>query len=274
MKINCDLHIHTTASDGHLTPTQVVQAVGDLGLTVMAITDHDSVAGVAEGKREADRRGITLLAGVELSTYLKEEVHVLGYNVPYEDASFAEEIVRLQAMRKERVQAVLDKLHRHGIKLIPDSSLDAPSAGRSHVAELLVKQGYVRSKAEAFDKYLGKGAPCYVDGLRVTPLDGVRLLKEAGAVPVLAHPYRFLHDASLGDMVNDLVKVGLAGIEVYYPNYGDAVRKNLLGIATTHGLIATGGSDFHADDYGAPLGGAKAFLDEKAQAVLLGSKKI
>lgn len=274
MRIRCDLHLHTTLSDGHHTPEEVVLLAKECALPLMAITDHDTVAGVAEGKAAAEREGIQLLAGVELSTYDREEVHILGYNVPYLDPSFAEEVVKLQALRKERVQAVVDKLRRHGVKLVVGSELDSPSAGRSHVAELLVKQGYVRSKAEAFDKYLGKGAPCYVDGMRVTPRDGVRLLREAGAVPVLAHPYRFLHDASIGGMVDALVKAGLMGIEVYYPNYGSTVRNTLSGLAKTHDLIVTGGSDFHGTGEGAPVGTTGAFLDEKAQKVLLGDKLI
>ena len=268
MRIKCDLHLHTTASDGHHTPTEVVFLAKAKGMEAMAITDHDTVAGVAEGQKAALEAGIRFVAGVELSTYLKEEVHILGYNVPFDDPSFADEIVKLQSLRATRVQAIVDKLRRHGIKLTVGDELDAPSAGRSHIAELLVKQGFVRSKAEAFDKYLGKGAPCYVEGMRVTPQDGVKLLKEAGAVPVLAHPYRFLHDATIGKMVDDLVKVGLGGIEVYYPNYGETVRKTLVGIAQTHDLIVTGGSDFHSNDYGAPVGSTGAYLDEKAQRVL------
>ncbi|MBO4534680.1 MAG: PHP domain-containing protein, partial [Clostridia bacterium] len=210
--------------------------------------------------------------GVELSTYGKEEVHILGYNVPYLDPSFAEEVVRLQTLRQERVRLVVEKLRRHGVKLVVGNELDNPSAGRSHVAELLVKQGFVRSKAEAFDKYLGKGAPCYVDGMRVTPEDGVRLLRDAGAVPVLAHPYRFLHDATLPEMVRNLVRAGLMGIEVYYPNYGPAVRDSLSGLARTHHLIVTGGSDFHGAGDGAPVGSTGAFLDERAQEILLNAK--
>ena len=268
MRIPCDLHLHTVFSDGHLTPTAVVEEAYARGLSVIAITDHDTVAGVEEGIAAAKRLGITCLGGIEFSTYLREEVHVLGYNVPYDDVSFLDEVARLQGMRRRRIQRVVEKLHKHGIKLVVHDELSAPTAGRAHVAELLVKQGFVRSKAEAFDKYLGKGAPCYVEGMRVTPADAVRLIHAYGGVAVLAHPYRFLQGDSLERMVKELVPLGLNGIETYYPNYGESVRGGLARVAVENGLIITGGSDFHGGEGGTTIGCADAHLDEKACQLL------
>ena len=269
MDIPCDLHLHTTCSDGAFAPRDVVCRVQAKGLSIMAITDHDTVAGVSEGIQAAAERGITCLSGVELSTFWDQEIHVLGYNVPHQDEQFLQEIGRLQTLRQARVEQIVAKLHRHGVKVRPDERLQQPSAGRSHIAALLVEQGYVRTKAEAFDKYLGKGAPCYVEGMRLDPVEAVRLLRDAGAVPVLAHPFRMLQAATLPDLVERLVPAGLAGIEVYYPNYSRTVRAQLRGIALRHGLICTGGSDFHSVEWGAEVGEAEAFLDDNAAQLLL-----
>lgn len=270
MNLACDIHLHTTFSDGHATPREVVDLVCAKGLTVMAVTDHDTVAGVAEAIEAARQADITCLSGVELSTYLGQEIHILGYNVPYRDASFLAEIERLQQMRQSRVERIVTKLRNHGIKLVTDERLSLPSAGRSHIAELLVEQGFVRTKAEAFDKYLGKGAPCFVEGFRVSPTEAVRLLRQAGAVPVLAHPFRLLQGAVIRTMVQSLLHCGLMGIEVYYPNYSPAVRAELRALAVRNGLICTGGSDFHSAEYGASVGEAGAYLDDRARCVLLG----
>jgi len=269
MNLPCDIHIHTTFSDGHNTPTEVVEIARRKGLTVMAVTDHDTVAGLEEGVAAATAEGITCLAGVEFSTYLREEVHVLGYNVPYRDMQFLDEIAKLQSLRRKRVWRVVEKLRHHGVKIEVGDELDSPSVGRSHVAELLVRQGFVRSKAEAFDKYIGKGAPCYVEGMRVSPADAVSLVRRFDGVAVLAHPFRMLQAKALPQIVEDLTAAGLKGIEVYYPNYGQDVRANLKAIAKRFGLICTGGSDFHSAQYSTPIGGAGAYLDEKAQKVLL-----
>lgn len=269
MNVACDIHIHTTFSDGHNTPTEVVQMVVRGGLTLMAVTDHDTVAGVEEAVGAAEHAGIRCLAGIEFSAYLKEEVHVLGYNVPYQDMQFLDEVAKLQNLRRKRVWRVVEKLRAHGVKIEVNGELDSPTAGRSHVAELLVRQGYVRSKAEAFDKYIGKGAPCYVEGMRVSPADAVSLVRRFGGVPVLAHPFRMWQSKELSTVVEDLVAAGLLGIEVYYPNYGQDVRANLRAVAKRYGLICTGGSDYHSRQYGMAIGGAGAFLDERAQKVLL-----
>ena len=206
MNIPCDIHIHTTFSDGHSTPKEVVALVQAKGLGVLAITDHDTVGGVAQGMEAAKEKGLICLAGIEISTYQDQEVHVLGYNVPYQDPAFLAEIADLQRLRVERIQRVVTKLRNHGVKLAVDGELDVPSVGRSHVAELLVKQGFVRTKAEAFDKYLGKGAPCFVDGYRLRPEDGVTLLVRYGAVPVLAHPFRTLQSGALDKLLDRLAK--------------------------------------------------------------------
>lgn len=269
MNLPCDIHIHTVFSDGHYTPAQVVQMAHDKAIDVVAITDHDTVDGVQEGRQEAARLGMQCLSGIELSAYSQFEVHVLGYNVPTDDPRFVERVTQLQQLRRERIQRVVDKLHHHGVKLVVRDELDTPTAGRSHVAELLVKQGFVRSKAEAFDKYIGKGAPCYVEGMRISPQEAVTWIAQAGGVPVLAHPYRFLQDNDIDTMLRSLLPYGLQGIEVYYPNYSNQVRQQLISAAARYDLIVTGGSDFHSEQYGAAIGTSGAFLNEKAQRKLL-----
>lgn len=268
-KLSCDLHLHTIYSDGHHTPAEVVQRVHQAGVSVMAISDHDAVGGTKEAMLEAEKVGIRCIPAIELSTYLTQEVHILGYNIPYEDDDFLKSLAELQRLRHERIELVVDKLHRHGIRVDADVMLAQSAVGRSQVAELLIAQGFVRTKAEAFDKYIGEGAPCFVDGYRVTPEEAVILLSRFGAVPVMAHPYRFLRTSPLPELVQNLVKLGLKGLEVYYPNYGAEVRSELRSLARRKGLIATGGSDFHSAAYGTEVGQADAFLDEEAQRVLL-----
>ena len=270
MDIACDIHLHTNQSDGHDTPADVARRVAAKGLRLMAITDHDTVAGVAEGIEEAAALGIRCLPGIEISTYADQEVHILGYNVPYNDPAFLQQIADLQTLRRQRVARIVEKLRHHGVKVVVRNELDAPAAGRSHIAELLVAQGFVRTKAEAFDKYLGKGAPCYVESGRITPVEGVRILHRFGATAVLAHPFRMLQGATLDKLVNELTAVGLGGIEVYYPNYNETVRAQLRGLATRRKLICTGGSDYHCSDWGADVGEAQAYLDPYARRVLLG----
>ena len=268
MESNFDLHIHSTKSDGTKTPTEIVNEAAQKGLAVISITDHDSVAGVEEGLARAKEVGIRCLSGIELSAFEEREIHILGYNVDIYNQAFLNKLDDLQALRKERNYEIVRKLRSHGVKIRVDNELEDGSKGRSLIANMLVEQGFVRTRAEAFDKYIGANAPCYVGKMRISPEDAVALIHSAGGLSVLAHPYRYLKEGNLDAFAARLAGYGLQGIEVYYPNYGRDVRLSLKQTAAKYALFCTGGSDHHSGTYGAAIGGVKVFLNAEAKSKL------
>ena len=262
-----DLHIHSIYSDGELTPTEIAEQTAKNKLSAFSITDHDSIDGLEEGRAAAEKLGLKFVSGIELSAYDEFEVHVLGYN--FQDTDFfKEELEKIQALRKERNYEIIRKLRAHGVKLKVYDEFEDGSKGRALIAKMLYEQGFVHTRGEAFDKYIGSNAPCYVAKMRISPKDAVALINKAGGCAVLAHPYRFIKDGSLEASVGELARQGLKGIEVYYNNYGADVRNELKRVANKFGLFCTGGSDHHSDSYGAPIGGVKVCLDEKAKKSL------
>lgn len=263
-----DLHLHSKCSDGMLTPTELVDKAFSLGIKIMALTDHDTVTGVKEAQARAKELGIQCLAGLEISARLNDEVHVLGYNIDMDNSQFVAGISKIQELRRERNQEIIRKLRAHGIKLKVYDELDGESRGRSHIAKLLCEQGYVHSRAEAFDKYIGKNAPCYQNDVGITPEDAIKLIVSAGGTAVLAHPYRFIRSGELSNFVSRMVGYGLGGVEAYYPNYGKEVRQSIRAVANQHKLIITGGSDYHSEEYGAKIGSTNVILNEYTRKVL------
>lgn len=263
-----DLHLHSKRSDGVLSPTELVDKAYSLGIKIMSLTDHDTVTGVEEAQRRAKELGITCITGLEISARLNDEVHVLGYNVDTEDEEFKQRIAEIQELRSKRNWEIIRKLHAHGVKVKVYDELDGESRGRSHIAKMLYEQGFVHSRTEAFDKYIGKNAPCYQSDVGITPEDAIALIKKAGGVPVLAHPFRFIKNGELEDFVARMIKFGLGGIEVYYPNYGKDVRQNIKKVAEKYGLICTGGSDYHSEEYGANIGSANVVLNDFTRKTL------
>ncbi len=264
MTIPCDLHLHSDCSDGALPPKAVVALAAQAKLPIISLTDHDTVCGVKEATEAAVTAGIKCVAGIEFSAYGTTEVHILGYNVPYEDAAFCKEIDKLVVLRYRRNEEMITKLKSQGIKLDPKELFKGGVKGRQYIASLLHEQGFVRSKAEAFDKYIGANKPCFVKANRISVRDAVRLILDYGGVPVIAHPMRYAERLALEPYIGSLAAEGLKGIELYYPNQRAEDTRLLKAIAKRHKLIVTGGSDFHSVEYGAPIGGVKAFLDESA----------
>lgn len=262
-----DLHIHSTFSDGELSPTEIAQKAAKNGLSAFSLTDHDTIGGIGEAREAADKLGLQFVPGIELSAFDEFEVHVLGYNFT-ETPAFAAELERIQSLRKERNYEIIRKLHAHGVKLKVFDEFEDGSKGRSLIAKMLYDQGLVRTRGEAFDKYIGANAPCYVAKMRISPIEAVELITKAGGSAVLAHPYRFIKDGNLETYVEKLAKCGLKGIEVYYNNYCIEVRNELRTVANKFGLFCTGGSDHHTESYGAAIGGVKVVLDEKAKNAL------
>lgn len=253
--VRADLHTHTTASDGTLSPAELVQEAKQAGLQVLAVTDHDTVDGVGPAAEEADRLGIELVPGVELSTDVPdEEVHILGYFVDGQDRQFLALLRRLREGRLARAREMVRRLNQLGLPItFEEVARQADGAvGRPHVARALVAAGYVGSFEEAFQRYLARGRPAYVERERFSPEEAVQAVLRAGGVPVFAHPLW----GGDRNRIARLVDCGLRGIEAYYPDHSPQDVRRFLEWAREFGLVATGGSDYHGPGPAskAPLG--------------------
>lgn len=245
-----DLHVHSTFSDGSLTPTQVAERGRDLGLKVVALTDHDTTGGLAEFLAAARACGIEGIPGVEISVDTKKgTLHMLGYFLDSGNAELQTALTRIREGRKIRNQGILESLNRLGFALTMDevaAYAGEDVVGRPHFAMAMGAKGYVSSKEEAFEKYLGKGKTAYVDRYRMSSTDSVRVIRGAGGVPVLAHPFTLdLGKKALDELVDQLKAEGLQGIEVYYSEHSPEMVGEYEALAKKHGLALTGGSDFH-----------------------------
>ncbi|GED59087.1 PHP domain-containing protein [Brevibacillus formosus] len=279
MKLMADLHTHTKASDGTCEPAENVRLAKEAGLAALAITDHDTVAGIPEAIEAASALGVEIIPGVEVSSVGKgQDIHVLGYFVPYEDPAFEERLFRLRETRHERNQLLIARLQELGI----DISLEKvyrrkqgtdKNIGRPHIAEELMELGVVSTIAEAFDKYLGKGGAAYVNPPRITPQEAITLIKEAGGVAVLAHPGLYDDD----ELVEELIVFGLDGIEVNHPDNDEVQKMRYSKWAAQYGLVVTGGSDFHGwrgeEPFHAMLGSHTAEMDAVEQLRAIAEKR-
>jgi predicted metal-dependent phosphoesterase TrpH len=261
-----DLHSHSTASDGGLSPEELVARAASLGIEVLSITDHDTTEGLPAAQAEAQRRGITLVPGVEISTVSDdEEIHLLGYFVDPEDPDLQTLLTRTREARRERAQQMLARLADLGLPIEWDRVLEVAggggSIGRPHVAATLLEAGHVHSWDEAFDLWIGRDCPAYVERYKLSPEDAIQLLRGSGGLAVLAHPYIYNRygerkmSLDLNRWLPRLSEAGLTGIEVYYPNYPRRASRELLALAIQHGLLVSGGSDFHGGMLGSGLGG-------------------
>ncbi|WP_028611132.1 PHP domain-containing protein [Paenibacillus harenae] len=263
---NADLHTHTTASDGMQPPAENVRLAKTAGLAAVAITDHDTVAGVEEAAREGERIGITVVPGVEISTVADgHDIHILGYYTDNEDKKWLERLAGLRGTRDRRNEMIVDKLRELGIPISMDDVLAAArdsgkspghakdgSVGRPHIAEALIRQGYAADMKEAFDRYLASGAAAYVNPPRVHPFEAIEWIKEAGGTCVIAHPGLYDDDR----LVEELILHGAQGIEVFHSDHGEEEEERYARLASKHGLIVTGGSDFHGIRHGQIFHGA------------------
>ncbi len=246
--MRADLHAHTTASDGSLSPTELVAHAREVDLDVLAITDHDSVDGIAEAVAAASGTILRLVPGVELSAVWRgRDVHVLGYFVDYADPTLLSHLEDLRAARLRRAETIVASLREAGYDIRIDDVLalaEGGSVGRSHVARVLVDGGQAASVAVAFRELLGRGCPFYVPKDVRSPTDVLEVVRSAHGVPVLAHPGVTGVDA----LIPSLVGAGLAGIEVYHAEHTPAQRDHYASLARSLGLIATGGSDYHGSE--------------------------
>ena len=244
-----DLHTHTTHSDGTLTPADLVREAVARGLGAIAVTDHDTVAGIA-GATAAAGDEIEVVPGVELSSSAAgRELHLLGYFVDTRHPAFLDRLRELASGRDERIARIVARLSELGLPISLDRVRELAgtgSIGRPHVARVMIESGHVGSVGEAFDRYIGMGQSAFVPRARFTPEEAIALVRLASGVPVLAHPW------TTGDpegVVERLLPAGLLGIEVDYGEYDHERREGLRAIAGRHGLIATGGSDYHGPGF-------------------------
>ena len=252
-----DLHTHTTASDGALAPNELVREAARRGVRVLAITDHDSTEGLAEAMDEAARHPpLTLVPGIEINCDADSgEIHILGYFPDYQTEWFQAFCRAQRRERAARVRRIAGRLAELGMPIDPQDVFDLVkegSAGRPHIAQVMVKRGYVKSVREAFDKYLRAGGPAHVPRKKLSPAEAVALLRKAHGVPVLAHPGL----AGMDEEIPALLHAGLMGIECYYHEHSAAQTAAYLQKCKDFDLVATGGSDFHGSHTGRanPLG--------------------
>lgn len=252
-----DLHCHTTSSDGLFTPRELVKAASEIGLKAVGITDHDTISGWSEALEAGIEYDIEVLRGVELNTEWQGiEVHILGYEPAPESRQFLDKLKELREDRSQRIMKILGRLQDLNIE-ITDAEIkrvaQGESIGRPHVAQILMQRGYVKTIKEAFDTYIGAGAPAYVPRLKLTPEEGIRLVRAAGGVAVLAHPGIY----QLGNQIIPWIKAGLQGIEVSHSEHTLEDERNYRVLAKQYQLIMTGGSDFHGEQRkpGVKLGG-------------------
>ncbi|WP_428387795.1 PHP domain-containing protein [Mucisphaera sp.] len=276
--MTCDLHAHSTASDGLTPPSDLAHRAAEAGLEAFALTDHDTTAGVAEAAQAAEKAGLAFLPGIELSsdpfsildtppTVRFGTLHILGYGIDPDHPGLNAVCDELKQARDERNPEIVDKLNTLGVRIdyqqVIDHATETGSGvvGRPHIAAVLEKHGYVRSHHEAFKRYIGEGAPAYVRKDALSAERAIATLHEAGGLAVLAHPIQLTRDRDLlGRAVLRLRELGIDGIEVIHPDQKSGTRQGLAHLARKLGLFMTGGSDYHGKEHGAKLGAMRVPL--------------
>jgi predicted metal-dependent phosphoesterase TrpH len=245
-----DLHLHSVFSDGTATPEEIVATAAEIGLTGIALTDHDTLAGIPRASAAADRTAIKFIAGTELSVEWRDQtMHLLVYFLDPGPGPLQDRLVELRAARDERNLRIVSLLQGLGLDIsIEEVTTEAGFGvvGRPHFAGVMIEKGYVESVAEAFDRYLAAGRPAYAPRQKLTAEAAIRLARDSRAVPVIAHPHTIgLRAAEYATGFRQLVSIGLGGIESYYGEYSPEMRNQIAGICDELGIVATGGSDYH-----------------------------
>lgn len=260
-----DLHVHSRFSDGSYSPRQLVEYALNHNISAFALTDHDTTAGLPEAFAAAEELSgqilpanpagnvLEVIAGIEFSTeYEGKDIHIVGLDIDYQSKRFAEHIERFVASREARNEKMCALLRGCGIPLTyADLQARFPGAviTRAHYGRFLLEKGYVKSIPEAFDRYIGDHAPCYIPREKVSPTDAISLILSAGGIPILAHPILYrMSDRRLEQLASLLKEAGLVGIEVFYSTYTPAETRQMQGLAKKLGLAASGGSDFHGEN--------------------------
>jgi len=255
-RLGIDLHIHSTASDGSLTPAEIIDHAHRLNLAAIAITDHDSIYGSKEALRTGIPPSLKFLTGVEISAAHplffpgSGSFHILGYCIRLDNYALNQTLNRLRQARKNRNPKIIKRLNELGLKIsLEDVNQMVANGqlGRPHIAQAMIKMGFVESMDEAFDRFLGAGKPAYVDKDRIGCEEAIKMILGAGGVPVLAHPalLNIDDDCQLDELIQNLIKIGMRGIEVYYPEHSSEQTQHYTELANKYDLLMTGGTDFH-----------------------------
>lgn len=255
-----DLHVHSTESDGTLTPEELVHAAKEANLSAFALTDHDTVSGIAKAAPAAKACGIELIPGIELSTEYTlptkkgegKEIHIVGLYIDPDNATLLQKTKEFRDCRDNRNVLMVEALQKEGLSITMEELLaENPDCviTRANIARYLYNHGQIKSVSEAFDKYIGDGCKCYIGRFKVTPMDAVRLIHEAGGIAILAHPLLYhLSSVTLGHLIDDLKEAGLDGIEAIYSTHTTGEEQLVKKIARENGLLISGGSDFHGEN--------------------------
>jgi len=258
-----DLHTHTICSDGELSPTDLVALAARQGVSVLALSDHDTFEGLEEARHAGTHHGVEVITAIELSaTHADREYHILGYFVREPEVLQAV-LEDIRVSRRTRARRIVDRLTELGYPLEwqdVEQRAQGSVIGRPHIAAELVERGHVPTLNTAFNKLLGDGRPAHIAKRTVSLEEGIRLLKQAGAVPVLAHPATY--DCT-EDLLDEMVALGLAGLEVWHPQNDVALSEQYLRWVDARGLLATGGSDFHRLVEGGTLPGDVGVTPER-----------
>jgi predicted metal-dependent phosphoesterase TrpH len=255
---HADLHTHSIRSDGVLEPAELMRLAAERGVETIALSDHDTLAGVAEALSAGERLGLRVIPSIELNTESEwGDVHVLGYFLDPADAALEERLRWLRENRGRRIELMVENLNRLGYPVSLERVLAIAAGGalgRPHLAQALAEAGHVRSYDEAFETLISKDAPAYVERVGLTPSEAVKLVIAHGGAASLAHPGTV---NGLRELLPRLIDDGLRGMEVYYPSHSAAWTAELRAMADAFALVATGGSDFHGrGEHGGPVGGA------------------
>ena len=244
-----DLHIHSTASDGTFTPAEILKRASGLEMRTIALTDHDTVLGIPEALEAAEKYGIELIPGIEMSVDYVGTYEILGYYIDYKNEEFLEKLEKRNVWRIERMLETINVLNSLGYDITKEEVQEIAgkgSIGRPHIANALIKKGYFNTMQEVFNTLLGAGKKAYVKAKNYSIEEVVQIILKAGGVPVLAHPYLMkMSDERLEEELKKLVSYGLKGIEAYYSESVPSKTKYHLELAEKYGLLVTCGSDFH-----------------------------
>lgn len=244
-----DLHTHTTASDGRCTPEALAEQARARGIRVLSVTDHDTMAAHAAASRATAAHGLTFVPGIEItSVYRGRDVHVLAYFLPASAPGLQTMLATQRRLRTERGREIAARLRALGVPIDVEAMLEAAATGgasiaRPRIAQALVDAGHVASVTEAFDRYLADDGPAYVPHTGVSPAEVVQLVTKGGGIASLAHPGYRPRD----EIIGGLVDAGLVAIEAYHSSHDTAAVEHYLAIAAAHGLLVTGGSDYHGE---------------------------
>ena len=272
-----DLHMHSTASDGRFSPAEIVSKSVEIGLTILALADHDSTEGIVPALVAAKAfPWLKVIPCVEISTDVPSgEVHVLGYFIDYTDRELEATLERMRNSRRKRAQGIIGKLGSLGIhidwKRVQEIA-GSGSIGRPHIAQAMLEKGYIASLKEAFTKYISRDGSAYVEREKMTPREAVELILQANGLPVLAHPFT-ISDPEM--MIAELKAAGLVGIEAYYGGYTAEEINKLVSLASKHNLIATGGSDYHGLEASneTMIGGVDVPIESAEQLIALAEQR-